>query len=460
MEEADPDLPSPERDFIRVMVVEDSRIVRKAYRHILEADSDMRVFAETGDGLGALLALRRMEFDLIILDLEMPIIDGLQVLPRIFAYAPDAMVLVASTLTWENARIASIALARGAHEYLEKPSATSRGKSLSDFQRELIKKSHALGATGRHKRQTRKNKPPPKALPPPSIPLLASPPEDSDNEPQTEKQEKLAIPLVRRLRNFNSPAPPVCPPKSFPSPPKPESKKPDPLPGEFTILREGAASTESSADCSGPRTAFRFRAPAKRVPKVIAIGGSTGAPPVLRRLLPRLAGLGVPIFITQHMPSYFTKLLASQLSETLKRPVSEVTRSVLFSKTGIYLAHGDSHMIIVRRADSLYVEASHEAPVNFCRPSVDPMLTSLIDVFGGDILYIALSGMGDDGFRSARVLVEDYGGTILAQSRESSVIWSMPGTLVEYGMCAAALPAENLGNWCADFFGAMQYDRL
>ncbi|HEY9566652.1 MAG TPA: chemotaxis protein CheB, partial [Thalassobaculum sp.] len=85
-------------------------------------------------------------------------------------------------------------------------------------------------------------------------------------------------------------------------------------------------------------------------------------------------------------------------------------------------------------------------PENFCRPAVDPMLRSIVEVWGGRALAVILTGMGHDGQKGCAALVE-AGGTVVAQDEATSVVWGMPGAVARAGLCSAVLPLGEIAAW-------------
>lgn len=175
-------------------------------------------------------------------------------------------------------------------------------------------------------------------------------------------------------------------------------------------------------------------------PEILAIGVSTGGPVALNELMPRLpADLDVPIVITQHMPPVFTRILAEQLASRSKFPVVEAAQGMKLEKNTAYLAPGDYHLEISRDAGELVINLSQGPKENHCRPAVDVMLRSVVAEFGGDVLAVILTGLGCDGARGCD-LVRSAGGLVFAQDRESSVVWGMPGSVVNAGLADSVLP--------------------
>lgn len=130
---------------IRVMIVDDSAVVRGLIARQLENDPGVVIVARAANGRAALMELDRTPVDVIVLDLEMPVMDGMTALPLLIARQPDARVIIASTLTTRNARIGLQALQAGASDYLSKPDGGSL-LNAEAFNRDLLAKVRALGA--------------------------------------------------------------------------------------------------------------------------------------------------------------------------------------------------------------------------------------------------------------------------------------------------------------------------
>jgi two-component system chemotaxis response regulator CheB len=129
---------------IRVMVVDDSAVIRGLVSSMLEADPAIKVVASCNNGLAAVQGLTRADPDVVILDIEMPVMDGITALPKLLAARPGTSVIVASTLSQRNAEISLQALALGAADYIPKPEAANIS-GRADFKRELLDKVHLFG---------------------------------------------------------------------------------------------------------------------------------------------------------------------------------------------------------------------------------------------------------------------------------------------------------------------------
>jgi two-component system, chemotaxis family, protein-glutamate methylesterase/glutaminase len=382
----------------RVMIVDDSAIIRGLLTRALESDPMVRVTASVGDGQMALNQLKRQNVDVIILDIEMPIMDGLTALPQIVKAAPHSRVIMASTLTKKNAEVSLRALSMGAADYVPKPSSTRELGAADAFKRELLEKVKIFAAQARQLQGK-------------------SPPQPRSYTATTQQQGRL-VTSVRQPFQSQATAAPSALNQIYTARRVPNS--PPPPPRARTNLYTGR-------------------------PEVIAIGSSTGGPQALFDVLGALGpGVMQPILITQHMPPTFTTILAEHITRQCKLPCAEGKEGEALVGGRVYLAPGDWHMQVVVRAGVPVIHLTQEPPENFCRPAVDPMLRSLVQTFGGRILAVILTGMGQDGTRGCE-LVHQAGGTVLAQDEASSVVWGMPGSVVHAGLADLVLPIKEIG---------------
>jgi two-component system chemotaxis response regulator CheB len=183
-----------------------------------------------------------------------------------------------------------------------------------------------------------------------------------------------------------------------------------------------------------------------QAPRVLLIGSSTGGPQALMSLVTELGPVidRFPVLITQHMPPTFTTILAEHLARASHRPAREAVDGEAVKAGQIYLAPGGRHMRVVRHGAEPAIALDDGPPVNFCKPAVDPLFTSAIDVWQGGVLAVVLTGMGSDGMRGGKEIVA-AGGSVIAQDEASSVVWGMPGAAANAGICAAVLPLNQIG---------------
>jgi two-component system chemotaxis response regulator CheB len=183
----------------------------------------------------------------------------------------------------------------------------------------------------------------------------------------------------------------------------------------------------------------------KTPPRAIVIGSSTGGPQALTQVVTSLGDviMRVPVLITQHMPPTFTTILAEHLSRSSGKPVHEARDGEPIVAGGIFVAPGGLHMRVKRRDAGAVIALDDGPQVNFCRPAVDPLFSSAAAFWGSHLLGVVLTGMGSDGTHGAADIV-NAGGSIIAQDEATSVVWGMPGSVAEAGLCAAILPVQDI----------------
>jgi two-component system, chemotaxis family, protein-glutamate methylesterase/glutaminase len=150
-----------------------------------------------------------------------------------------------------------------------------------------------------------------------------------------------------------------------------------------------------------------------------------------------------PLLITQHMPPTFTTVLAEHLSRIGARGAHEAEDGEPVLAGGIYVAPGGRHMRVMRGPDGIRILLGDDEPINFCRPAVDALFSSAAAVWGAGSLAVVLTGMGADGTRGAADIVA-AGGSVIAQDEASSVVWGMPRSVAQAGLCSAVLPLDQI----------------
>jgi two-component system, chemotaxis family, protein-glutamate methylesterase/glutaminase len=355
---------------IRVMVVDDAIVVRRQLTRWIGDEKDMLVAACLRTGREAIEQLEACNPDVVVLDVDMPELDGISALPELLKRRRDLVVIMASTLTLRSAEISLRALSLGAADYVPKPEAALDADSSTAFRRELLDKIRSLGRRGG---------------------------------------------LLLRQRR-----PAVAPPE-IKLPPRPPS----------------VPAAESPALTLRPFALVR--------PRALLVGSSTGGPQALSALIGEIGGAieRAPILITQHMPPTFTTVLAEHLTRSSGRRVHEAEHDEPIAAGGVYVAPGGRHMRVARGAAGPVIALGDDPPINFCRPSIDPLLMSAAQVFGAASLALILTGMGSDGASGAAEIAA-AGGSVIAQDEETSVVWGMPRAVALAGLCSAVLPLRRI----------------
>lgn len=348
-----------------VMLVDDSAVVRGLITRALEQDPRIKVVNSVQNGQMAVDSVQRVRPDIIILDIEMPVMDGITALPKILEQYPKTKVIMCSTLTEKGASVSMKAMSLGATEYICKPSSTRDAGSGSDFQERLLKLVRTIGRL------------------------------------------ETAVPASMRER-----------PEKISAAPAPKTVK------EIT-LRSNVGAWTGKPDC-------------------IAIGSSTGGPKALFEVITHFKNFPVPIALTQHMPATFTKILAQHIQTQTGVNAVEAENGAPLLPGQVHVAPGGYHMEFETKESGVVTKITNGPPENFCKPSVDPMLRSLLQIYGKKILCVILTGMGQDGFAGASQIVE-AGCRVVAQDEETSVVWGMPGAVALGGLCSAVLPLDQIG---------------
>jgi len=395
--------PSGPAEKYRVMVVDDSSIIRGFISRYLEEDDAISVVATAANGNMALRNLTSARPDVVVLDIEMPEMDGMTALPKILETAPDVRVVMASTLTRKNAEVSMRAIQLGASDYVPKPESTREVHASLDFRRELV--------------------------------------------------EKVKIYAAKRRRALGLPLPGGQLPESAQPAGRAEGRRP-----AYTVVgrndTRGETASRPARAAEGGARQIVLRTASTARPELLAIGASTGGPQALIALMSSISSAvaGVPVVIVQHMPPTLTGILADHIARASGLAVREAKDGEPAERGHVYVAPGGYHMTILRDSGRNILRLDQEPPENFCRPAVDPLFRSLASGFGNRALAVILTGMGHDGLRGARDLV-GAGSTLLAQDEESSVVWGMPGAVAMAGLCAAVEPLDTLGGCIRKLLG-------
>ncbi|HLK15230.1 MAG TPA: chemotaxis response regulator protein-glutamate methylesterase [Fimbriimonadaceae bacterium] len=178
-------------------------------------------------------------------------------------------------------------------------------------------------------------------------------------------------------------------------------------------------------------------------PQCVFIGSSTGGPRALQQVVPKLPiDLGLPVVIVQHMPPGFTTALAARLDAESALRVRQARPGDQLEPNTVLVAPGGLHMEVVRNG---YVRMNEGASVNGVRPAADITLGSMVDVYGGAIVGVLLTGMGRDGAAAMKRL-HDASGHTVAESQETCVVYGMPRAAVELGAVDVVLPLHEIAN--------------
>jgi two-component system chemotaxis response regulator CheB len=186
---------------------------------------------------------------------------------------------------------------------------------------------------------------------------------------------------------------------------------------------------------------------------ILAIGASTGGIHAIAALFQALPPkIGVPILVTQHLPSPFMPVFARQLGIAARREALVAEDGMKLLPDRIIIAPGDAHLTVESSDRGHFIKLSRDRAPSGCLPSVDPMFASAGAEFGDGAVGVILTGMGKDGTEGASKLVAS-GGSVLAQDEASCAVWGMPRAVIEAGLACADMSPEKMGRRIASRVG-------
>lgn len=399
---------------IRVLIADDSAFMRKILTDFFNKQPDFEVAGAAINGKEAISKVLELSPDLVTMDVNMPVMDGLNALAVIMEKQPTPVVML-SSLTQQGTEATVRALSLGAIDFISKAGGSI--SKLDTIEDELLEKCRNAA-----KARVRKM---------PYVP-----------------QKKLS-----QLDTSGSAAgPPVM--KRVELPVRQGLK----LPGAASI-----SSSQNSGNGFGIRRANPFlqargkpQPPAanKATPvamtsmgngakKLVAIGTSTGGPQALQQVITRLPGnLPCGVVVVQHMPAGFTKALADRLDTISQVSVKEAEDGEVIRAGHVYIAPGSHHLRVKEEGSSRKIVLGQDPPVGNHRPAVNVMYDSVAGI-GKNLVAVIMTGMGCDGCEGMKK-IKAAGGYSIAQDEPTCVVYGMPKAVVDAGLADEIKPVENI----------------
>ncbi|MDR7056138.1 chemotaxis response regulator protein-glutamate methylesterase [Pseudomonas koreensis] len=369
---------------VKVLVVDDSGFFRRRVSEILSSDPSIQVVGTATNGKEAIDQAMALKPDVITMDYEMPMMDGITAVRHIMQRCPTP-VLMFSSLTHEGARVTLDALDAGAVDFLPK-NFEDISRNPDKVKQLLCEKVHSISRSNR--RFSAYSAPAPAAAPAPT-------PAPAASSYGSHTSHSSAVPA-----------------------------RPAPAPA-----RASAASASSPA-------------PKRKAYKLVAIGTSTGGPVALQRVLTQLpANFPAPIVLIQHMPAAFTKAFAERLDKLCRISVKEAEDGDILRPGLALLAPGGKQMMIDGRGAVKILPGDER--LNY-KPCVDITFGSAAKSYGDKVLAVVLTGMGADGREGARLLKQG-GSSVWAQDEASCVIYGMPMAIVKADLADAVYGLDDIG---------------
>ncbi len=362
----------------KILIIDDSALMRRVISDIIKSQSEYEVAGIARDGLEGFekITANPLLYDAIIMDINMPKMDGLEVLENLQKYHVRHRTIVVSTVAKEGARETIRALELGAFDFVTKPASYAE-VSGADFKNRLL--STVAVAVGLDDMQT---EPEPKTV------KISS---------REEKQELKAAAVLQEVKE---------------------------------LALHGVP---------GSRTHGK---------KLVALACSTGGPKSLQSVIPLLpANLDAPVVLVQHMPKGFTFSLAQRLNELSKIKVSEAVDGEILEKGHVYIAPGGRHMEIAKSQGNAYqIKLNDMPPIDALRPCANVMYDSLTNSDYDEIVCVVLTGMGADGTKGIANLASKKKIHVIAQDKDSCVVYGMPKAIAEAGLTDEVKPLGEIAN--------------
>jgi two-component system chemotaxis response regulator CheB len=371
--------PPASRKQARILIVDDSAVMRALLRSVVSSDDRLEVAGAAADGASALRAMDSLQPDLVLLDVEMPVMDGLQTLKQMRAGRKRVPVIMCSSLTQRGAKVTIEALASGASDYVAKPSGqSSREAAIQTLAHDLVPKILALTAS------------------------VTSPQE-----------------------------PPPAHVSAFPPAPGHRALFPD-SPGFRPVAAPAVAfSPTLAASPAVVLIGVSTGGPAALDVLLPAIPASFPLPVLIVQHMPELFTRLLAERLNGRCPLRVCEACAGD-------PIRP--GSIYIARGDWHLeVSAPDHSSAVFPASSPVLRLTQEAPENHCRPAADVLFRTGVAVYGARVLGVVLTGMGYDGLAGSRI-IREHGGMVLAQDQATSAVWGMPGAVAQAGLANRVLP--------------------
>lgn len=365
-----------------ILLVDDSALMRRVLCDIIESDKRFRVVDRAVNGLDALSLLSRKTYDAVVLDVNMPQMNGLELLKELQKRKISARIIMASTDTADGAKVTLDALELGALDFIHKPTSALDCRN-GTFSQGLLR-------------------------------ILAA---VTDAESQAPAQP-------------SAPTAPAAPPRTGAVRSVPGRTEAAVTPGK-TERRIPAGPSGKAAYVPGTQ--------------IVALASSTGGPKALQAVIPKLpANLKVPVVVVQHMPAGFTASLAERLNSLSEVSVKEAAEGDVLMPGSVYVAMGGKHLNILNMSGRYTIHYSDEPAREGVKPCANYMYESLMDSKFDRIVCVVLTGMGADGTEGIVHLKEKKKIHVIVQEASTCAVYGMPKSAVNAGLADQIVPLEQI----------------
>ncbi|WP_167956856.1 chemotaxis-specific protein-glutamate methyltransferase CheB [Anaerosporobacter faecicola] len=379
-----------------ILVVDDSALMRRLLSDIINSDDRFMVSKVAFNGLEALdyVTTNYRNVDGVVLDINMPKMNGLEFLERISKLNIRLTVIIVSTIAKEGAKETIQALELGAFDFVTKPESFIEAKG-NDFKDRLI--NCLLLATGQNHLYQK-----------------------TISHPTLQEQAKNVISVKEKVGS------------TFVYPDCTRAKP------KVNMVKKERKPLEKDAT------------------KLVALACSTGGPKALQKVIPLLPkNLNASFLLVQHMPEGFTNSLAQRLNDMSELQVKEAVDGEEVQKGYVYIAKGGYQMRVKQQRDRYFLSVTLEAARGGLRPCADIMYESLVDSGYDEITCVILTGMGGDGTQGIKKLNENNNIYVIAQDEETCTVYGMPKVIAESGLVDEVVPLEKVAEAITNHVGVL-----
>lgn len=369
-----------------ILVVDDSALMRRVICDIINSDSNYMATDVCRDGLDAYEIIKKSAYDGVVLDVNMPRMDGLQLLEQLQKDRIKANIFIVSTLTTKDAEVTLKALELGAIDFVTKPTNIIEAKG-EDFKSRLLSVFDAFFKT----------------------------------------HAALGV-RTNAVGNMRT-------------------AKPSGTLAASTDAAESASGVSATGTPAVPSGKKRLVAKGARN-RLVALACSTGGPKALQDVIPYLSkNLDAPMVLVQHMPVGFTKSMADRLDEISPIRVTEAANGDRLEKGHVYVAPGGKHMEVRKSPDGGHRIVLSDAPaIGGLKPCANITFESISDTDFDEIICVVLTGMGADGTKGILSLMQHKPVHVIAQNAETCVVYGMPKMIAEAGVVDEVVPLKEVAN--------------
>ena len=391
----------------KILVVDDSALMRRLISDIINSDNRFCVKDLATNGLEALdlIIKNQMVYDAVVLDINMPKMNGLELLEQLQKHRVKINVIMVSTLAKEGAKETIIALERGAFDFVTKP------ENYLDAKEEHFKN---------------------RLLEVLSVAAKADMPSSTAERPSVIKKTEVSSEKTST--------------------------------GLRTTAKVGTSQPARMGVMASLRPKFKphkkFTGSKECKSKLVALACSTGGPKSLQSVIPKLpANLDAPVVMVQHMPKGFTNSLAMRLNEMSQVTVKEAADGDVLQKGWVYIAPGGKQMRVLKVGGTYKIAVTDEPARDALKPCANIMYESLVCSNFDEITCVVLTGMGADGTIGIGTLGETINVHVIAQDEATSVVYGMPKAIAEANIVDEVLPLEKIADAITKNVGVLNNGR-